>query len=271
MTLIQEKVKQAAGLLREFGVDCWITFTRESEICGDPTLVFLAPGPVTWHSAFIVCADGRTRAIVGLYDQKGIEETGAYDKVVGYVTGIKEPLLDCLAGVRSPDDRRQLLRSERDLRRPDPRHVPDPPRVPRRDRHGRAARLRREDRLGAPRAEVGGRDRLDEAGRPGDRGDLRPRRRLHRPGPDGERDRRVHPGRSRAPQAPHGLGRRRPARPSSPAPTRPRPTTRRRAGPSSPATSSTWTSASRSRATARTCRGPSTSSPPARRPLPRTS
>lgn len=96
MTLIQEKVKQAAALVREFGLDAWITFTRESEICGDPTLVFLAPGPVTWHSAFIVCADGRTRAIVGLYDQKGIEETGAYDKVVGYVTGIKEPLLEFL-------------------------------------------------------------------------------------------------------------------------------------------------------------------------------
>ena len=99
MTLIQEKVKQAAGLLREFGVDCWITFTRESEICGDPTLVFLAPGHVTWHSAFIVCADGRTRAIVGLYDQKGIEETGAYDKVVGFVTGIKGPLLEFLKEV----------------------------------------------------------------------------------------------------------------------------------------------------------------------------
>jgi Xaa-Pro aminopeptidase len=96
MTLIREKIAQAAGLCREFGVDCWITFTRESEICGDPTLVFLAPGPVTWHSAFIVRADGRTRAVVGLYDQKGIEETGAYDKVVGYVTGIKEPLLEFL-------------------------------------------------------------------------------------------------------------------------------------------------------------------------------
>ncbi|HOW84544.1 MAG TPA: Xaa-Pro peptidase family protein [Candidatus Aminicenantes bacterium] len=96
MTLIQEKVKQAAGLIDEFGVDCWITFTRESQICGDPTLVFLAPGPVTWHSAFIVSAGGRTRAIVGLYDQKAVEETGAYDKVVGYVTGIKEPLLECL-------------------------------------------------------------------------------------------------------------------------------------------------------------------------------
>ena len=99
MTLIQEKIRQSIGLLQEFGVDCWVTFTRESDICGDPTLVFLAPGPVTWHSAFIVCADGRTRAIVGLYDQKGVEETGAYDKVVGYVTGIKEPLLEFLKDV----------------------------------------------------------------------------------------------------------------------------------------------------------------------------
>ncbi len=99
MTLIREKIKQAAGLLKEFGADCWITFTRESEICGDPTLVFLAPGPVTWHSAFVVCTDGRTRAIVGLYDQKGVEETGAYDRVVGYVTGIKEPLLEFLKDV----------------------------------------------------------------------------------------------------------------------------------------------------------------------------
>ncbi len=206
MTLIPEKVKQAVGLLREFGLDCWITFTRESEICGDPTLVFLAPGHVTWHSAFIVCADGRTRAIVGLVRSEGHRG----DRRLRRGRRIRDrhqgaaPRLP--RGVRPPDDRRQLLRGERDLRRLDPRHVPDPPRVPRRDRTGRAAGLRREDRLGAPRAEVGGRDRLDEAGRPGDRGDLRPRRRLRLPGPDGERDRGVHPGRGRAPQAPHGLG-----------------------------------------------------------------
>ncbi len=94
--LIKEKIEQAVRLLREFGVDCWVTFTRESEINGDPTLVFLAPGPVTWHSAFIVSADGRTRVIVGLYDQKGIEDACAYDKVVGYVTGIQEPFLGAI-------------------------------------------------------------------------------------------------------------------------------------------------------------------------------
>jgi len=96
MTLIQEKIKQAGRLLKEFGADCWITFTRESEINGDPTLVFLASSKVTWHSAFIICADGKTQAVVGLYDQKTIQETGAYDDVVGYVTSFKEPFQEIL-------------------------------------------------------------------------------------------------------------------------------------------------------------------------------
>lgn len=94
--LIQEKTAQAVKILRELGIDCWITFTRESEICGDPNLVFLAPGHVTWHSAFIISADGRKKAIVGLYDKRAIEDVQAYDSVEGYVTGIKQPLQDYL-------------------------------------------------------------------------------------------------------------------------------------------------------------------------------
>jgi len=94
--IIREKTRQAVDVLKEFGVDAWITFTRETDINGDPTLVFLAPGHLTWHSAFIIGADGRKRAIVGQFDRKRVEETGAYDDVVGYVTGIKTPLLDYL-------------------------------------------------------------------------------------------------------------------------------------------------------------------------------
>jgi len=59
-------------------------------------LPFLVTADVTWHSAFIVGRDGRTRAIVGLYDQKTVEETGAYDSVAGYVTGIKEPFQETM-------------------------------------------------------------------------------------------------------------------------------------------------------------------------------
>jgi Xaa-Pro aminopeptidase len=94
--LIQEKINQAKELLKEFDIDCWITFVRESQINGDPTLAFLIKNDVTWHSAFIVSATGETRAIVGRYDQKSIEDTGAYDKVEGYVRSLKEPLQNYL-------------------------------------------------------------------------------------------------------------------------------------------------------------------------------
>ena len=45
---------QAKKILREFDVDCWITFVRESGIMRDPMLDYLTRSDVTWHSAFIV-------------------------------------------------------------------------------------------------------------------------------------------------------------------------------------------------------------------------
>jgi hypothetical protein len=94
--LIKEKVEQARALLDEFDIDCWITFVRESQLNGDPSLAFLAPGHVTWHSAFIVPRGGRTRAIVGRYDVRSVEDCGAWDEVVGFVTGVREPLIEYL-------------------------------------------------------------------------------------------------------------------------------------------------------------------------------
>ncbi|MBX2990457.1 MAG: aminopeptidase P family protein [Bacteroidetes bacterium] len=90
--LIQEKVNQAKAILKEFDIDCWITFVRESSLNGDPTLPFLIDGDVTWHSAFIL-TQTNAYAIVGQYDKRGVEDVQAYDEVVGYVQGIKEHLL----------------------------------------------------------------------------------------------------------------------------------------------------------------------------------
>ncbi len=97
MTLIREKTRQAMDLLNEFDLDCWLTFTRETEINGDPVLPFLAPGHLTWHSAFIIARDGRSRAIVGRYDKRSVQDAGAYDEVVDYVTGFKEPFQEYMA------------------------------------------------------------------------------------------------------------------------------------------------------------------------------
>ena len=96
MSLIQEKLAQASGILRELDIPCWLTFVRESSITPDPVMPFLAPAHVTWHSAFIVTASGEARAIVGLYDKKTIEDTGAYASVEGYVESVKGPLLSAL-------------------------------------------------------------------------------------------------------------------------------------------------------------------------------
>ena len=89
--LIKEKVEQAKSLLKEFNTDCWITFVRESAINSDPSLNFLVHADLTWHSALIISKDGTAHAIVGNYDQKTVEETGAYTSVEGFVEGIKAP------------------------------------------------------------------------------------------------------------------------------------------------------------------------------------
>lgn len=92
--LIKEKVEQSVGLLREFNIDCWITFVRETAINGDPTLPFLVNGALTWHSAFIISLKGRKHAIVGKYDKKGVQDLGVYDEVVDFVEGFKKPFIE---------------------------------------------------------------------------------------------------------------------------------------------------------------------------------
>ena len=57
--IVKEKVKQAARLLEENDIDCWITFVRESEMNGDPTLDLILGSGVTWHSAFIITRSAR--------------------------------------------------------------------------------------------------------------------------------------------------------------------------------------------------------------------
>lgn len=101
--LIKEKLEQAVRLLNEYDIDCWITFTRESAINGDPMLAFVAGADVTWHSAFIVTRRGEKIAIVGKYDRATIEELGVYDQVLDFVTGIREPFTETLWRIK-PDN-----------------------------------------------------------------------------------------------------------------------------------------------------------------------
>jgi len=91
--LINEKVNQSVSILREFGIDCWVTFVRETALNGDPILPFLVDSALTWHSAFIITASGRKIAIVGKYDRQSVEDLSVYDQVLDFVEGINEVFL----------------------------------------------------------------------------------------------------------------------------------------------------------------------------------
>ena len=94
--LTREKVRQATELLQEYGVDCWLTFVRESELNGDPILDYIYGSSVTWHSAFIITPGGRTWAIVGEGDRATAEGKGVYAQVRSFREGIRAPLLEVL-------------------------------------------------------------------------------------------------------------------------------------------------------------------------------
>ena len=92
-TLVQEKLEQAVGILREQDVDLWLTFVRETMLTKDPCLDLIAGTYSAWTGAFIVSATGERVAIVGRFDAPAVEQTGGYH-VIGYDESIKPALCE---------------------------------------------------------------------------------------------------------------------------------------------------------------------------------
>lgn len=87
-----EKLEQAVGLLDEQGIDCWLTFVRESSETPDPAMKLIVGHDVTWQSAFIVTRAGRRVAIVGGPEGATVRRAGLYDTVLTYDEGIAPTL-----------------------------------------------------------------------------------------------------------------------------------------------------------------------------------
>ncbi len=92
----REKLEQAAGILDEQQIDCWLTFARETSETPDPALKLILGSDVTWQSAFLVTRAGRRIAIVGGPDGHAIRQTGLYDTVLTYDEGIAPALRSAL-------------------------------------------------------------------------------------------------------------------------------------------------------------------------------
>ena len=90
--LAREKLEQASGILREQGVDLWLTLVRETLLTSDPCLDLIGGTYCAWTSAFLVSARGERVAIVGRFDASSVEQLGAYDEVIGYDESIRPAL-----------------------------------------------------------------------------------------------------------------------------------------------------------------------------------
>jgi len=96
-TLVQEKVKQAASILKEMGIDLWLTFVRETSANRDPALPLIYGHDLTWQSALLITKSGESIAIVGDFEADTARRTGAYSDTITYTQAIRPSLLDILA------------------------------------------------------------------------------------------------------------------------------------------------------------------------------
>jgi len=95
-TIQLEKIQQAVGLLNDKGIDCWLTFVRETEHNADPALPLISPVNVTWHTALIITRSGHTVAIAGRYEIVNFQRMGCWNECIQYDQSIQPALVEAL-------------------------------------------------------------------------------------------------------------------------------------------------------------------------------
>src|SRR5947208_1261756 len=99
MTLLHEKADQARALLRETGLDCWLTFARETPIHPDPGIDLVVGAHVVRNSAFLFSAGGERIAIVANFDTANVRARGVFREAIGYDEDVRPALLPALRGL----------------------------------------------------------------------------------------------------------------------------------------------------------------------------
>jgi Xaa-Pro aminopeptidase len=92
-SLVDEKVRQAIGILQDLNVDLWLTFVRETRGGGDPVLPLIYGLDLTWPSVLLLSKTGERIAIVGRFEAEAARRTEAYETVIQYDQSIQPELL----------------------------------------------------------------------------------------------------------------------------------------------------------------------------------
>lgn len=99
-SLVHEKVHQATGILREAGVDAWLTFVRETSAGADPILpLIFGPETLTWQSVLLLTSRGRRIAIVGRHEVDAVQRKELFDEVLPYDETIRPILVGALGRI----------------------------------------------------------------------------------------------------------------------------------------------------------------------------
>ena len=94
--IVPIKVAQATDILKEKGIDAWLTFVRETSAVYDPALSLIYGLDLTWQSALILTRNGDRIAIVGRYEAEAARRTNGYTTVIPYDQAIRPVLVETL-------------------------------------------------------------------------------------------------------------------------------------------------------------------------------
>lgn len=101
MKLQREKVLQAIEILKDQGIDMWMTIGRESMMNSDPVIPLISPSEFGGMTAAIICRDGSNMLITNHLDAGGHKLAGVYDEVVQYDDyDIYKPLREVFEKIR---------------------------------------------------------------------------------------------------------------------------------------------------------------------------
>lgn len=85
----REKMDQAIEFLKEEQIDVWLIYTSESS---DPCLPLVTGVKTVGPGAFIFTKEDEKVAIVSSIDAQDVEESGLFNEVIKYTSGLSEPL-----------------------------------------------------------------------------------------------------------------------------------------------------------------------------------